>query len=103
MHTVFLLTMTLAMNVAYSPVVAQKNVVEVVVDVQQLLSHGLAGHARDELHYSLLHGSAGPVQLLNKRKSEEKNSTFIHQRALNVSINSPMLQREATVLTCNKS
>lgn len=63
--------MALALEVASSPVVAQENVVEVVVDVQQLLSHGLIWNAGDELHYPLLHRSAGPVQLLNEQHKGE--------------------------------
>lgn len=95
--------MTLPLEVSSSPVVAQENVVEVIVDVQQLLSHGLVWNAGDELHYSLLHGSAGPVQLLYKRKSEEKRSTCLHQSVFNVSVYSHMLPIDATVLTCSKS
>lgn len=46
------------------PLIAEEDVVEVIVDVQQLLCDLLIGHSGDELHYAVLHGPAGPVQLL---------------------------------------
>lgn len=46
------------------PLVSEEDVVEVVIDMQQLLRDLLVGHAGDELHDALLHGPAGPVQLL---------------------------------------
>lgn len=38
--------------------------------MQQLLGDGLVRNAGDELHYPLLHGSTGPVQLLNTAQRE---------------------------------
>lgn len=46
------------------PLIAEEDIVEVIVDVQQLLGDLLIGHSGDELHYAVLHGSAGPVQFL---------------------------------------
>lgn len=46
------------------PLIAEEDIVEVVIDMQQLLRDFLIGHSGDELHYAVLHGSAGPVQLL---------------------------------------
>lgn len=46
------------------PLISKEDIVEVVVHMQQLLGDLLVGHAGDELHDALLHGPAGPVQLL---------------------------------------
>lgn len=46
------------------PLISEKDIVEVVIDMQQLLSDLLVGHSGDELYNALLHGPAGPVQLL---------------------------------------
>lgn len=43
---------------------AQKHVVEVVVDHEQLLRQLLIGDAWDKLQDPLLHGTAGAVQFL---------------------------------------
>lgn len=46
------------------PLISEEYIVEVVVDVQQLLGYLLIGYSGDELHDSLLHGPAGPIQFL---------------------------------------
>lgn len=46
------------------PLIAQEDVVEVVVDMQEFLGHLLVGYAGDELHDPVLHGPARPIQLL---------------------------------------
>lgn len=43
---------------------AQKHVVEVVIDHEQFLRQLLIGDTRDELQDSLLHGTAGAVEFL---------------------------------------
>lgn len=43
------------------PLISQKNIVEVVIDMEQFLCDLLIGHTGDELYYPLLHGPAGPV------------------------------------------
>lgn len=51
------------------PLVSEEDVVEVVVHVQQLLGDLLVRHAGDERHDALLHGPAGPVQLLGDTRA----------------------------------
>lgn len=46
------------------PLIAEEDVVEVIVDMQQLLGDLLIGHSGDEFHNAVLHGPAGPVQFL---------------------------------------
>lgn len=45
---------------------AQKHVIEVVIDEEQLLGELLMEDTRNQLQDSLLHGSACPIQLLFK-------------------------------------
>lgn len=48
------------------PFMAQKHIVEVVIDHEKFLGQLLIGDAWDELQNPLLHGAAGAVQFLQR-------------------------------------
>lgn len=59
------------------PFIAQKDVVQVVIDEEKLLSELLMEDTGNQLQHTLLHGSARPIQLLltagrSYRKSQAK-------------------------------
>lgn len=43
------------------PLISQKYIVEIIIDMEQFLRDLLIGHTGDELYYPLLHGPAGSV------------------------------------------
>lgn len=49
--------------------------------MQQLLRYGLIRNTGDELHYSLLHSSTCPVELLNKTNVYNTNAYKKHTYA----------------------
>lgn len=62
------------------PLIAEEDIVEVIIDMQQFLGDFLIGHAGDELHDAVLHGPAGPVQLLGNTgtSAEPAGNAFCH-------------------------